>query len=72
QKALDLPQKQGEWTLGDFPISHPEPGEVLVKVLSAALNPADWKIQTHARFNKEYPYIPAADGAEIVEDVGEG
>ncbi|KAI0366170.1 GroES-like protein [Pilatotrama ljubarskyi] len=72
QKALYLPQKQGQWMLGEFPVPSPGPGEVLVKVISAALNPADWKIQTYGVFIEDYPYISGADGAGIVEDVGQG
>ncbi|KAI0351756.1 GroES-like protein [Trametes cingulata] len=72
QKALYLPQKQGQWKLGEFPVPTPGPGEVLVKVISAALNPADWKIQTYGVFINDYPYISGADGAGIVEDVGQG
>ncbi|KAI0656640.1 GroES-like protein [Cubamyces menziesii] len=70
QKALFLPAEHGEWQLGDFPIPTPGPKDVLVKIMSAALNPIDWKVQAHGMIVAKYPYVGGNDGAGVVEEVG--
>jgi NADPH:quinone reductase-like Zn-dependent oxidoreductase len=57
------------------PRPEPRGGQVLIRVLRAGVNPADWKFR--AGFMKafrslEFPWIPGLDGAGIVEAVGEG
>jgi NADPH:quinone reductase-like Zn-dependent oxidoreductase len=57
------------------PVPQPAAGQVLVKLHSAAVNPADWKMR--AGYFKQYmpltfPWIPGAEGAGIVEAVGQG
>ncbi|TBU41503.1 GroES-like protein [Dichomitus squalens] len=69
QKALIFPEKNGEWKLADRPIPTPGPEDVLVKVVAAALNPADWKIPDYNMISA-YPWIAGGDGAGIVEQVG--
>jgi len=57
----------------DAPDPTPGPGEVLVRVNAASLNPIDWKIRSgaaKARFPIEFPYIPGRDVAGIVREVG--
>ncbi|MFB4296075.1 NADP-dependent oxidoreductase [Actinomadura sp. NTSP31] len=58
-----------------LPRPEPGPGEILVKMIAAGLNPVDWKIadgmlkdSAEARF----PLILGQDGAGVVEAVGEG
>ncbi|TFK87156.1 GroES-like protein [Polyporus arcularius HHB13444] len=70
QKALLLPEKQGQWIVGETSVPRPGPKDVLVKVLAAALNPVDWKIQTYGVFITEFPWIPGVDAAGVVEEVG--
>ena len=73
QKALLLPARAAKFTLGEVPVPAPGPGDVLVKIVSAALNPIDWKIVDSDLFSpiiSSYPYIPGTDGAGIVEEVG--
>lgn len=58
-------------------IAPPEvgPGEVLVRVVAAALNPLDAKIQSgamHDFFPVDIPYTPGTDLAGMVERVGVG
>ena len=72
QKALRIPVKQGDWQVADVPIPTPGPKDVLVKVVSAALNPVDWKVHAYDYFVKEYPGIVGTDSAGIVKKVGEG
>ncbi|EJF58192.1 GroES-like protein [Dichomitus squalens] len=70
QKALILPEKQGEWKVVDVPIPTPGPKDVLVKVVATALNPVDWKIKEYGYFVSDYPFVGGTDGAGIVEQVG--
>ena len=70
QKALVVPEKQGQWKVIDLPIPTPGPKDVLVKVFATALNPVDWKIKEYGFFVSEYPWVGGTDGAGIVEQVG--
>ncbi|KAI0737842.1 GroES-like protein [Daedaleopsis nitida] len=72
QKALVIPEAKQPWKLrADWPVHTPGPDEVLVKNVSIALNPADWKAQAYAPpFIREYPFLGGLDGAGIVEAVG--
>ncbi|KIJ39260.1 hypothetical protein M422DRAFT_175459 [Sphaerobolus stellatus SS14] len=74
QKALVLPEKGGNIKVTDIPIPKPGKNEILVKVHSTALNPADWKIQkpSYSHFIKSYPVIFGIDSAGIVEEIGDG
>jgi NADPH:quinone reductase len=59
--------------LEDAPTPKPAPGQVLVKVHAAGVNPAD----TYARTGNyailpQLPYTPGTDGAGVVESIGEG
>lgn len=71
QKALLLLAKQGAWQVGETPRPTPGPKDVLVKILSTALNPVDWKIREYAPpFITEYPVVLGTDGAGVVEEIG--
>jgi NADPH:quinone reductase-like Zn-dependent oxidoreductase len=53
----------------------PGPGEVLVRVAAASINPIDWKMRSGARkayFPVEFPGILGRDVSGIVREVGEG
>ncbi|VDC02990.1 unnamed protein product [Peniophora sp. CBMAI 1063] len=74
QKALILHSKDaGEYVIGTRPIPSPGPGQVLVKVHSAALNPVD-NLQFFGPIVQwyGYPAVPGSDGAGTIEEVGEG
>ncbi|RPD54128.1 GroES-like protein [Lentinus tigrinus ALCF2SS1-6] len=71
QKALYVPSKQASFQLGDAPIYTPGPKEVLVKIISSALNPVDWKIPTFGLLDSlKFPAILGSDLAGVVEEVG--
>ncbi|HTY22147.1 MAG TPA: alcohol dehydrogenase catalytic domain-containing protein, partial [Desulfomonilaceae bacterium] len=56
-------------------IPHPRPGQVLVRLIAAGVNPADVGFRSgyfKEFFPLELPWIPGVDGAGIVEEVGEG
>lgn len=60
-------------TLEEVPRPTPEEGEVLVKVVSAGVLPADWKIRKGLfPMSVSFPSIPGTSFAGIIEAVGEG
>ena len=71
-KALLLEKKFGGYAVGDIPTPKPGPGELLVKVHAAALNPVDWKIQKYGIFIETFPAILGSDVAGEVVELGTG
>ena len=60
---------------GELPQPVPGPGEVLVRVVCAGVNPADWKTREgklSAYIQYHFPFVLGFDLAGIVEAVGEG
>jgi NADPH2:quinone reductase len=59
--------------LEEFAAPKPGPGQVLVAIKAAGVNPVDTYIRsgTYAR-KPDLPYTPGTDGAGVVEAVGEG
>ncbi|PCH39326.1 GroES-like protein [Wolfiporia cocos MD-104 SS10] len=72
QNSLLLTAKQGSFAVGTTPIPKPGPGQVLIKIQSAALNPLDWKIQAYGLFIEKFPSVLGNDIAGTIEAVGEG
>src|ERR1700760_2378777 len=59
----------------DFPDPQPGPGEVLVAVRAASLNPIDWKMRSGSakeRFPITFPAILGRDVAGVVRELGDG
>src|SRR3954449_1938491 len=54
----------------DRPVPEPGPGEVLVRLTAAGLNPFDWKVIDGALTDVAFPLIIGTDGAGTVERVG--
>ncbi|KAF9260469.1 GroES-like protein, partial [Marasmius fiardii PR-910] len=63
---------QGEFAVSTRDIPKPGAGELVVKIKGAALNPVDWKIQSHGIFVAKYPAVLGTDIAGDVEELGEG
>ena len=72
QKALLLESKHGNFNVRSAPVPKPGPGEILIKVQAAALNPADWKIHKYGVIVDKFPAILGLDIAGDVEEIGEG
>ncbi|KAF9037637.1 chaperonin 10-like protein [Panaeolus papilionaceus] len=73
QKALFLSSISGDFVVGTRHVDKPGPGELLVKVYSASLNPGDWKIQRIEKAGKMvdgYPWVGGWDGSGEVVEVG--
>ncbi len=59
--------------IGDLPTPDPKPGEVLVKVLAASINPIDTYVRAGAvNMPRPTPCITGSDLAGVVSAVGEG
>lgn len=69
-KALVLSAPLGQYNIESRPIPTPGPGQLLVKIASAALNPVDWKLQDWGLYKDAYPMVLGNDGAGTVEAIG--
>jgi NADPH:quinone reductase-like Zn-dependent oxidoreductase len=61
-------------SLRDVPIPEPGPGEILVRVRAAGVNPLDWKIREGGKTAADvrFPLVLGQDAAGVVENVGAG
>lgn len=58
--------------LEEVPTPQPGAGQVLVKVVAAGVNPADWKMRSGMFGQLPLPITPGLEGSGVVEAVGEG
>ncbi|MCC7107475.1 MAG: NADPH:quinone reductase [Chloroflexi bacterium] len=59
--------------VGERPTPTAGPGEVRVRLVASAVNPADCKRRAGIGFEQEFPVvIPNSDGAGVIDQVGEG
>jgi NADPH2:quinone reductase len=61
--------------LVNLPDPTPRPGEVLIRIVAAGINPVDWKIREgllEKRLPHRFPFIPGWEVAGLVEATGEG
>ncbi|KAH9885810.1 GroES-like protein [Cubamyces lactineus] len=73
QKALLLHKESTPYVVGEVPVQHPGPEEVLVKIIACALNPIDYAVVNppYSRlFIRSWPYISGYDGSGVVVEVG--
>lgn len=59
---------QGTFQVGRKPIPFPGKGEILVRVVAAASNPADWKM---GPLVQTFPVVLGLDGARVIEEIGD-
>jgi len=69
--AWILDESPGTYRFGEIELSPPGPGEVRVRVVASALNHMDLWV-TRGLPKPPLPHVPGADGAGVVESVGEG
>ncbi|KAJ7098715.1 chaperonin 10-like protein [Mycena belliarum] len=77
QQAIILPSARAPFALGSRGVPAPAKGEVLIKILSAGLNPMSWSVSRMQRdYNflipDEFPTVLGSDLAGVVEALGEG
>lgn len=59
--------------LEDIPVPKPGPGQVLVRIHAAGVNPADTYVRTgNYAVKPALPFTPGSDGAGVIEAIGEG
>ncbi len=56
----------------ELPIPKPVPGQILVRVRAAGVNPTDWKHRADSRFLPAPPFVLGWDVCGVVEKVGVG
>lgn len=66
-----LDASPGGYRFGTIDIADPGPGDVRVRVVASALNHMDLWV-TRGLPKPHLPHVPGADGAGVVESVGEG
>ena len=74
-KAVFIEQHGGPEVLryGDLPDPTPKPGEVVVDVLAASVNGADWKVRAgESHRQSQFPYILGRDFSGMVGALGDG
>jgi NADPH:quinone reductase-like Zn-dependent oxidoreductase len=74
-RAIAIPKLKAPPVLMDLPRPKPAPGEVLVHLAAAGVNPYDWKIADGVLdgiMPHVFPLILGVDGAGVVEEVGSG
>lgn len=57
------------------PEPRPGPGEILIRVAAASVNPVDWKVRSGAArtiVHVDLPAVPGRDAAGVVEGIGAG
>jgi NADPH:quinone reductase-like Zn-dependent oxidoreductase len=71
-QAVTVSDIGAEPELTEQPVPEPGPGEVLVRMRAAALNPYDWKVIDGVVPGTVFPLVVGTDGAGTVERAGPG
>jgi len=73
-KAAFIEQHGGPEVLryGDFPDPAAGPGEVVIDVVAASVNGADWKVRVGDYKQSKFPYVLGRDFSGVISAVGEG
>src|SRR6478609_10912363 len=73
-KAVFIEQYGGPEVLkyGDLPDPVAGPGEVVIDVVAASVNGADWKVRVGQYKQSKFPFALGRDFSGVVSAVGEG
>lgn len=73
QKAFFLESLGGMFAVKTKGVPCPGPGQILVRVEAAGLNPIEWKIRAYKLpYLSAYPHVLGCEGAGVVVGLGEG
>lgn len=72
QKALVFSAPGEPFEIKERPVPKPGPGQVLVKIISTALNPVDEIIRARGFLVTQFPAVIGNDTAGTVEALGDG
>jgi NADPH:quinone reductase-like Zn-dependent oxidoreductase len=59
-------------TYGDLPDPTAAPGEVVIDIVAASVNGADWKVRVGDYKQAKFPYVLGRDFSGVISAVGEG
>lgn len=62
----------GELRIEQVPVPRPGPGEVLVRMNAAPINPSDLALMAGAYMERSYPFTPGLEGSGVVVEAGKG
>lgn len=73
-QAVQLDEPNGELITREIPIPRPGPGEVLVRMAAAPINPSDLGSLNGLSYGREYtlPFTPGIEGSGWVVEAGKG
>ncbi|MFF3334902.1 NADP-dependent oxidoreductase [Streptomyces sp. NPDC002888] len=74
-KAVVVTNFGAQPELVDLPTPEPGPGEILVRIHAAGVNPFDWKVTDGAlkdSVQHAFPLVMGSDGAGVIEKTGTG
>ena len=73
-QAVRIDQPRGQLTLQEVPVPKPGPGQVLVRMAAAPINPSDLGALTGIRYSGEasFPFTPGKEGSGTVVAAGAG
>lgn len=72
-QAVLLQGKGGPLTVGSLPVPIPGPGQVLVRMAAAPINPSDLGFLNGSYgFQKPFPIVPGLEGSGVVVSAGSG
>ena len=72
--AIQLDEPNGKLALREIPVPRPRPGQVLVRMAAAPVNPSDLGALSGLSYSGErrYPFTPGIEGSGTVVEAGSG
>ena len=71
-KAVRQMEAGGELFIESIPVPEPGPGEVLVKMTAAPINPSDLANLSGNYLTKSWPFTPGLEGSGTIVKAGSG
>ena len=72
--AVQLDEPKGQLAWREIPVPRPQPGQVLIRMAAAPINPSDIGALSGLSYSgeRQYPFTPGMEGSGTVVAVGEG